>query len=132
MTVTNIYFPGDAPIEIHQNRVSHCPKEFPAGYFWYGGKRKGAGRPPRWVETLLGDQNTSCPEPREEANTCDPEKETEPMGLVEVSEALDIPVEDTEVGESESDEALGSEEEAVEPPDPPVKMPRTRGTQYSL
>ena len=41
LTVTNVYFPGDAPIKIHQNRVSHCPKEFPAGYFWYGGKRKG-------------------------------------------------------------------------------------------
>ena len=53
LTVTNVYFPGDAPIKIHQNRVSHCPKEFPAGYFWYGGKRKGTGKPPRWVEELL-------------------------------------------------------------------------------
>ena len=75
---------------------------------------------------------TSCPEPREEGDACDPHRETKPTGLGEVSEATDIPVEDTEVDESESDEALGSKEEAVEPPDPPVKMPRTRGTHYSL
>lgn len=25
MTVMNIYFPGDAPIKLHQNQVSHCP-----------------------------------------------------------------------------------------------------------
>ena len=27
----------------------HCPAEFPAGYYWYGGKRKGSGR----VDQLL-------------------------------------------------------------------------------
>ena len=65
LTVTNVYFPGDAPIKIHQNRVSHCPKEFPAGYFWYGGKRKGTGGL-RWVEELLSgreEEDTSHPEP---------------------------------------------------------------------
>ena len=30
-----------------------CPKEFPAGFYWYGGKRKGPGRPPKWVDRLL-------------------------------------------------------------------------------
>ena len=53
VTVANVYFPGDAPIRVHQNRVAHCPREFPAGYFWYGGKRKGRGKPPKWVEKLL-------------------------------------------------------------------------------
>ena len=24
-----------------------------AGYYWYGNKQKGPGRPPKWVETLL-------------------------------------------------------------------------------
>jgi len=38
---------------VHQNRVSCCPEEFPAGYYWYGGKRKGTGAPPRWVDNLL-------------------------------------------------------------------------------
>ena len=54
--MTDVYFPGDAPIKIHQNRVPHCPKEFSAGYFWYSGKRKGTGKLPKWVEKLLYGQ----------------------------------------------------------------------------
>jgi len=27
--------------------------EFPAGYFWYGGKSVGPGHPPEWVDRLL-------------------------------------------------------------------------------
>ena len=53
VTVSNVYFPSDARIKVHQNRVSCCPEEFPAGYYWYGGKRKGTGAPPRWVDNLL-------------------------------------------------------------------------------
>lgn len=30
-----------------------CPLKFPAGYYWYGGKHKGPGRPPKWVDQLL-------------------------------------------------------------------------------
>ena len=51
--MAKVYFPGDAPIKVHQNRVAHCPREFPAGYFWYGGKCKGRGKPPKSVERLL-------------------------------------------------------------------------------
>ena len=25
------------------------------GYYWYGNKRKGPGRPPKWVEKILSD-----------------------------------------------------------------------------
>ena len=32
------------------------PNEFPAGYFWYDGKRKGTVKPPKWVEKLLDGQ----------------------------------------------------------------------------
>ena len=51
--MANVFFPGDAPIRVHQNRVAHCPREFQAGYFWHSGKRKGTGKPPKWVEKLL-------------------------------------------------------------------------------
>ena len=46
---------------------------FPAGYYWYGGKRKGPGRPPKWVDRLLqsglrsaqgSQQNDNDPTPR--------------------------------------------------------------------
>ena len=63
MILISLYFPGNAPIKVHQNRESHCPKEFPAGYFWYGGKRKGSGKPPRWVEELLNDQEEQSEPP---------------------------------------------------------------------
>ena len=40
---------------MHQSRVCPCPLEFPAGYYWYGTKRKGPGRPPQWVQNFLED-----------------------------------------------------------------------------
>ena len=52
VTATNVYFPDDKPIRVHQSRVCPCPVEFPAGYYWYGGKRQGIGQPPRWIEQL--------------------------------------------------------------------------------
>ena len=30
-----------------------CPEGFPAGFYWYGGGRRGPGRPPKWVDKLL-------------------------------------------------------------------------------
>ena len=53
VTCVKVYYPQDGPIRVHQSRVCLCPQDFPAGYFWYGGKRRGPGRPPRWVEDLL-------------------------------------------------------------------------------
>ena len=53
LTVQKVYFPDDGSIQIHQSRVTRCPLKFPAGYYWYGNKRKGPGRPPKWVNDLL-------------------------------------------------------------------------------
>ena len=53
VTCVKVYHPQDGPIHIHQSRVCPCPADFPAGYFWYGGKRRGPGRPPKWVDRLL-------------------------------------------------------------------------------
>ena len=36
-------------------RVKHCPTDFPAGFYWYGGKQRGQGKIPKWVELLLAD-----------------------------------------------------------------------------
>ena len=43
----------DPQIRVHESRVKHYPANFPAGFYWYGGKRRGPGRPPKWVTTLL-------------------------------------------------------------------------------
>ena len=53
VTCVKVYHPQDGSIRIHQSRVCPCPEEFPAGYYWYGGKQKGPGRPPKWVDRLL-------------------------------------------------------------------------------
>ena len=41
---------------VHQSRVKACPQNFPGGFYWYGGRRHGLGKPPQWVEDLLADQ----------------------------------------------------------------------------
>ena len=53
VTCVKVYHPQDGPIHVHQSRVCLCPEDFPAGYYWYEGKRKGPGRPPKWVDRLL-------------------------------------------------------------------------------
>ena len=53
LTIQKVYFPDDGLIQIHQSRVTRCPLNFPAGYYWYGNKRRGPGHPPKWVNDLL-------------------------------------------------------------------------------
>ena len=53
VTCIKVYYPQDGPVHVHQSRISRCPEEFPAGFYWYGNKRRGPGRPPKWVDRLL-------------------------------------------------------------------------------
>ena len=53
VSVVNVYFSQDPSIQVHLSRVQSCPIDFPAGYYWYGSKRRGPGRPPKWVDSLL-------------------------------------------------------------------------------
>jgi hypothetical protein len=50
-----------------------CPDGLSAGYYWYGNKRKGPGRPPKWVEKLLSATD------KEEDNV--PHEDPTPMSL---------------------------------------------------
>jgi len=50
-TVVKVYFPQDGGIQVHQTRIQHCP-DIPAGFYWYGGKRSGPGRPPKWTSNI--------------------------------------------------------------------------------
>ena len=47
-----VYAPQNGTIQVHLSRVSSCPPDFPAGYYWYGNRRSGPGRPPKWLNTL--------------------------------------------------------------------------------
>ena len=53
VTVTKVYHPQQGEIRVHQSRVCRIPNSFPAGYYWYGGRCSGPGRPPKWVEKFL-------------------------------------------------------------------------------
>ena len=53
VTVVKVYFPQENQIQVHCNRVRPCPVNFPVGFYWYGGSRKGPGHPPLWVDKLL-------------------------------------------------------------------------------
>ncbi len=53
VTCVKVYHPQEGPVHVHQSRVCPCPEDFPAGFYWYGGKWKGPGRPPKWVDRLL-------------------------------------------------------------------------------
>ena len=101
LTVQKVYFPNDGSIQIHQSRVTRCPLKFPASYYWYGNKRKGPGRPPKWVNDLLttGEDRKMPPdlpetdiesqsEVAEEAEMCDSDSEPVQQGV----EAELIPV----------------------------------------
>ena len=53
IVAVKVYFPEEKQIQVHQSRVCRCSCRFPAGYYWYGGNRRGPGRPPHWVQQLL-------------------------------------------------------------------------------
>ena len=53
VTVCKVYFPEQGTIQVHQQRIQICPVQFPAGYYWYGAKSVGPGRPPKWVDRML-------------------------------------------------------------------------------
>ena len=46
-------FPEHGNIQIHQRRIQLCGLDFPAGFYWYGGRSVGPGHPPEWVNKLL-------------------------------------------------------------------------------
>ena len=61
MDVTTVYCPQDGGIQVHQSTVKHCTSNFPAGFYWYGGKQRGPGWPPKWVDQLLEECTDNQP-----------------------------------------------------------------------
>ena len=59
VTVVKVYRPQDGQIHVHQTRVTVCPKEFPAGYYWYGNNSKSTDCVPEWVNQLLNNEQDS-------------------------------------------------------------------------
>ena len=47
-----VYTSKKDTIQVHLNRVTRCPPQFPSCHYWYGDRRYGPGRPPKWTESL--------------------------------------------------------------------------------
>ena len=56
ITATKVYFPQERLVHVHLNCVKPCPIGFTPGYYWYGGRRCGPGRPPKWVEAIITEE----------------------------------------------------------------------------
>lgn len=52
VVATKVYFPSEDRINVHQLRVTKCPIDFPAGYYWYGHKQHSSGKVPRWLDDM--------------------------------------------------------------------------------
>lgn len=78
VTVSKVYYPQEAVLRVHQERVCFCPSELPAGFFWYGRRRHSPGRPPRWVQLLMergtpeSDESVGDPDYAPAESTSDP------------------------------------------------------------
>ena len=61
----------DLPVNYHGHKL--CPSNFPARFYWYGGKRHSPGCPPKWVAQMmaLGNQSTA-EQTREEVREPEP------------------------------------------------------------
>ena len=61
ITASKVYFPDEGQIQVHQQRVTRCPPELIAGYYWYGSAKHSFGRTLQWVQSLCApsepDQN---------------------------------------------------------------------------
>ena len=53
VTAVKIFFPTNAPIQVHQSRVNKCPPSFPNDFYWYGGGRSKPGRPTKKIQEQL-------------------------------------------------------------------------------
>ena len=98
-----IYFPFDNLIQVDKNCVKHCPDGFTAGFYWYGGKGRGPGCPPRWLETVLRDDQSGSPHVDSPAP---PEADTDEEQLTRNEQSTMPQVDSDNANNTTSDEVL--------------------------
>ena len=122
ISVTKIYFPRDKQITVHQSRVKHCPTNFPAGFYWYGGKQRGQGRIPKWVENLLADHQDDKINKATDASNCEEEADSTSEVDIQLEAETDTCSEEVEIPQPKQ----GANER------PTGNPPRTVSTGYLL
>ena len=97
ISALKVYAPHEKEIRVHQSRVTVCAPGLPAGWYWYGDRRSGPGRPPKWVDRLLSSDS----------------------GNVDPSDSENVDPSDSENAEpSDSENADPAGSENIEPSDP--------------
>ena len=114
--VAKVYFPQDPQIRVHQTRMKACPPNFPAGFYWYGGRRRGPGRPPKWVEPLLDQHMVGEPGDEPAGEQPNDEAENDPSDAEEEDEAADDPSDVEESVTENPTAATGTEMPRTRPP----------------
>ena len=105
----------DNTIRVHLGRVTRYPKNFPAGYYWYGDRRDGPGRPRKI--SILGDVSGDFVEDGDpQAATPDPEAESE-LSEKEASDKEDVGVDMDDHSTVSSGLATRTRSRTVNPPD---------------
>ena len=122
ISVTKIYFPCDKQITVHQSRIKHCPTNFPEGFYWYGGKQRGQGRIPKWVENLLADHQDDKINKATDASNCEEEADSTLEVDIQLEAETDTCSEEVEIPQPKQ----GANER------PTGNPPRTVSTGYSL
>ena len=109
VVAVKVYFPQEGSIQVHAQRVTKCPPNFPSGYYWYGNRRKGPGRPPKWLDRMM-----SCSDPAKD---------------VDITDNANADIDTHEDAEPSNSIDTGEEEEATDVPESvptPPSLARTR------
>ena len=98
VVAVKVYFPQEGSIQVHAQRVTKCPPNFPSGYYWYGNRRKGPGRPPKWLDQMMSYANST----EDVDNTDDANADTDTNEKAEPSNSTNTNEEEEVADTSES------------------------------
>ena len=122
VTVIKVYFPQEKQVQVHATRVKPCPDNFPSGFYWYGGTRKGPGCPPSWVQAWL-DRSEDQPLPASHSEELPPEDQPLPVSPTE-----ELLPEDQPLPASHSEELLQEDQATSDSNEPRNdQIPRDTG-----
>ena len=113
LTVQKVYFPEDPVLTVHQLRVCRSPEMLPAGFYWYGAKRRSSGRAPGWLQRMLNTAATNrldqCDQQSTTAGVSDSQNTLSPMADGTSTEGDDC----LPFGEDGNTEMLQTQQEAL-------------------
>lgn len=107
VSAKRVYTSRDETIHVHLQRVTKCPPGFPAGNYWYGNRRNGPGRPPKWVDRLpLTEEVTNEPDTAiDESDTTSDSPMDVPLPVEEESSPSPVPLDEEKSAQNPTSKA---------------------------